>query len=115
MALQPTDLDRRGLPAYLGKQQHMLLVEIEKPENETLAAWFSGLRDWLDVNRCQPLSFVQAGRRLDRLIYRISFEEAAQAHKFLQQFARYSPTARRATPYERGQLKPLTTQVPAAS
>ena len=59
----------------------MLLVEIEKPENETLAAWFSDLRNWFDVNRCEPLAFTQAGRRHDRLIYRISFENAAQAQQ----------------------------------
>jgi len=57
----------------------MLLVEIEKPENETLAAWFSELRNWLDANHCEPAVFAQSGRRLDRLIYRISFETAAQA------------------------------------
>jgi hypothetical protein len=83
----------------------MLLVEIEKPENETLAAWFSELRHWLDVNRCQPSVFVRSGRRLDRLIYRISFEQAAQAHQFSVAFARYSPTVRRANPFERDQLR----------
>ena len=83
----------------------MLLVEIEKPENETLAAWFSELRTWLDVNRCEPLAFAQAGRRLDRLIYRISFENAAQAQQFAARFARYTPMVRRATPYERSQMR----------
>jgi hypothetical protein len=85
----------------------MLLVEIEKPENETLAAWFSGLREWLDVNRCEPTVFVRSGRRLDRLIYRISFEQTAQAQQFSQAFARYSPTLRRANPLERDQLRAM--------
>jgi hypothetical protein len=94
----------------------MLLVEIEKPENETLAAWFSELRNWLDVNRCQPSVFAQAGRRLDRLIYRISFDNAAQAHQFSQRFGNYAPTIRRATPYERGELRAMAgSPVQAAS
>ena len=83
----------------------MLLVEIEKPENETLAAWFSNLRTWLDVNRCEPAVFANTGRRLDRLIYRISFETAAQAHQFCREFARYAPSIRRATTFERDQLR----------
>ena len=83
----------------------MLLVEIEKPENETLAAWFSELRNWLDVNRCEPLVFTRSGRRLDRLIYRISFETAAQAQQFSARFAHYAPTIRRATAYERAEIR----------
>jgi hypothetical protein len=83
----------------------VLLVEIEKPANETLGAWFSELRNWLDLNHFEPVIFAQAGRRLDRLIYRISFETAAQAQKFSERFAKYSPTTRRATSYERGQLR----------
>jgi hypothetical protein len=85
----------------------VLLVEIEKPENETLASWFSELRDWLDLNRCSPAVFARAGRRVDRLIYRISFDAAAQAHQFSVHFARYSPTIRRATPVERDQLRTM--------
>ena len=83
----------------------MLLVEIEKPENQKLAAWFSELREWLDLNRCTPAAFARSGRRIDRLIYRISFEDAAEAHKFSAHFARYSPTIRRATPFERDELR----------
>jgi hypothetical protein len=94
----------------------MLLVEIEKPENETLAAWFSDLRNWFDVNRCEPLAFTQAGRRHDRLIYRISFENAAQAQQFSEKFARYAPTIRRADPYKQTQSRTMgTSAVTAAS
>jgi hypothetical protein len=85
----------------------MLLVEIEKPENERLSAWFSELREWLDRNRCEPSVFARTSRRLDRLIYRISFDDAAQAHLFSQHFARYSPTIRRAAPLERDQLRAM--------
>jgi hypothetical protein len=85
----------------------MLLVEIEKPENEPLSAWFSELREWLDLNRCAPSVFIRSGRRIDRLIYRISFEDATLAHQFSVHFARYSPTIRRANPFERDQLRSM--------
>jgi hypothetical protein len=85
----------------------MLLVEIEKPANQTLGGWFSELRTWLDVNRCMSSAFVPAGRRIDRLIYRISFERATEAHKFSMAFASYSPTVRMANPIEREQLRML--------
>jgi len=70
-----------------------------------LGGWFSELRNWLDVNRCEPSVFALAGRRLDRLIYRISFENAGQAREFAEKFARYSPTLRAPMPYERAQLR----------
>ena len=94
----------------------MLLVEIEKPEKEPLSKWFSELRDWLDANHCAS-TFTQAGRRLDRLIYRISFEDAALAHQFLLRFSRYSPTIRRANPFERDQLRKMASvrNVPAGA
>jgi hypothetical protein len=82
----------------------MLLVEIEKPENEPLSAWFSELRSWLDANHCTPSVFARSGRCIDRLIYRISFDDATRAHQFTLEFARYAPTVRRATPFEREQL-----------
>jgi hypothetical protein len=95
----------------------MLLVEIEKPENEPLSAWFSELRDWLDANHCAPSTFARTGRRLDRLIYRISFDDAALAHQFSIAFHRYSPTIRRATPFERDQLRAMASvsNVPAGA
>ena len=83
----------------------MLLVEIEKPEGETLSAWFSTLRDWLDANRCESSVFTPSGRRIDRLIYRIGFTDAAKAHRFSTCFARYSPVIRRGTAFERDQLR----------
>jgi hypothetical protein len=92
----------------------MLLVEIEKPENETLAAWFSDLRAWLDANHFEPSVFMRAGRRLDRLVYRISFETAADAHLFSRAFSRYAPAVRRATPFERNQLRALAATSTAA-
>jgi hypothetical protein len=103
---------RQRIVEYRG----MLLVEIEKPENEKLALWFSQLREWLDANHCAPSVFTRSGRRIDRLIYRISFDAAASAHQFSVHFARYSPTVRRATPLERDQLRAMAaTQSKAAS
>jgi hypothetical protein len=85
----------------------MLLVEIEKPADEPLSAWFAILRDWLDANRCAPSVFAPCGRRIDRLIYRISFDDAALAHRFSADFARYTPVIRRASPFERDQFRML--------
>jgi hypothetical protein len=100
---QPSNGSHVGGPANsLGML--MFLVEIEKPENETLGSWFSELRDWLDVNHCEPAIFALTGRRLDRLIYRISFDSASLARQFTERFARYAPTVRRATAYERAQV-----------
>ncbi|HXC29535.1 MAG TPA: hypothetical protein VNV38_16375 [Stellaceae bacterium] len=91
----------------------MLLVEIEKPANQTLAAWFSEMRTWLDLNRYASSVFTPAGRRIDRLIYRISFERATEAHKFSTAFAGYSPTVRLANRIEREQLRVLEGSVAA--
>jgi hypothetical protein len=63
--------------------------------------------EWLDVNHCKPSVFARSGRRLDRLIYRISFDSAADAHLFAQQFARYLPVTRRANPFERDRLRAM--------
>ena len=92
----------------------MLLVEIEKPANVSLSAWFSELRDWLDANHCAPAVFTQSGRRLDGLIYRISFENTALAHRFSLRFKRYLPIVRRATPFERDQLSAMALSTEAA-
>jgi hypothetical protein len=92
----------------------MLLVEIEKPENEPLSAWFSELRNWLDHNHCIPSTFVRCGRRIDRLIYRISFDSSAQAQRFCTTFARYSPIIRRANQFERDQLRTMGAAAPQA-
>jgi transposase len=101
-------------PISWGNITAMLLVEIEKPEIEPLSRWFSELRDWLDANHCAS-TFARTGRRLDRLIYRISFEDAALAHQFLLRFSRYSPTIRRANPFERDQLRKMGKVVAGAA
>lgn len=85
----------------------MLLVEIEKPENLALATWFAELRTWFDTNHCEPAVFARSGRRLDRLIYRVSFTRAAEAHRFARAFAQYWPTVRRAGSVERDQSRTI--------
>jgi hypothetical protein len=92
----------------------MLLVEIEKPANVPLSAWFSELRDWLDANHCMPAVFALSGRRIDGLIYRISFDNTAQAHRFSLAFKRFSPMIRRANPFEREQLRAMAATGEAA-
>jgi transposase len=92
----------------------MLLVEIEKPANISLSEWFSELRDWLDANHCTPSVFSPSGRRIDGLIYRISFDNAALAHRFSLRFKRYLPVVRRATPFERDQLRAMSLKAGAA-
>jgi hypothetical protein len=79
----------------------MLVVQIEKPENETLSEWFSELRSWFDRNGCQPSGFVRSGRRIDRAIYQLSFDDPAVARLFSAKFARYASVLRRATLSER--------------
>jgi hypothetical protein len=92
----------------------MLLVEIEKPANISLSEWFSELRDWLDANHCTPSVFSRSGRRIDGLIYRISFDNAALAHRFSLRFKSYLPVVRRATPFERDQLHAMSLKAGAA-
>jgi|HubBroStandDraft_6_1064221.scaffolds.fasta_scaffold356137_2 hypothetical protein len=82
----------------------MPVVQIEKPANQTLATWFSELRAWFDVNHCEPRGFTASGRRVDRLVYLISFDDAAKARRFSRSFNKYAPVVRRATANEYGQF-----------
>ena len=36
----------------------MMVVQIEKPGNITLATWFAERRSWFDQNNCQPTLFL---------------------------------------------------------
>jgi hypothetical protein len=82
----------------------MPVVQIEKPANQTLATWFSELRSWFDVNHCEPRGFTASGRRVDRLIYLISFDDVAKARRFSRNFSQYAPVVRHATTNEHGQF-----------
>ncbi|HYM73083.1 MAG TPA: hypothetical protein VET89_08885 [Stellaceae bacterium] len=82
----------------------MRVVQVEKPENATLADWFSELRAWFDENHCEPWGFTRSGRRIDRLIYLVSFHDELKARQFSATFAKYAPTMRRPTIAERDAL-----------
>jgi hypothetical protein len=89
---------------FNNENKTMLVVQVEKPENATLAGWFSELRAWFDDNHCEPLGFTRSGRRIDRVIYQASFHDSVKARQFSSAFAKYAPTVRRATPIERSEL-----------
>jgi len=82
----------------------MMVVQIEKPTNMTLGAWFTELRSWFDKNNCQPTSFFPSGRVIDKLVFSITFAEKTQARLFASQFTRYAPATRRATSSEEGEI-----------
>jgi hypothetical protein len=69
----------------------MMVVQIEKPANMTLAAWFTELRSWFDENNCQPVSFVPDGRVIDKLIFNVSFAEDAHARSFASKVTAFAP------------------------
>lgn len=82
----------------------MLVVQIEKPANMTLAQWFSELRLWLDQHSCEDTSFSQSGRIIDKLIFNLTFHDHAKARLFAANFTRYSPSIRDTIGSERPDL-----------
>jgi hypothetical protein len=82
----------------------MMVVQIEKLANMTLAVWFTELRSWFDKNNCQPSSFLPAGRVIEKLLFNATFPENDQARLFASNFSKYSPTIRRATSSEQGEI-----------
>jgi hypothetical protein len=50
------------------------------------------------------LGFARSGRRIDRMIYQVSFHDSTKARQFSSAFAKYAPSVRRATPIERSEL-----------
>lgn len=82
----------------------MPIVQLEKPADRSLSEWFSELRSWLDLHRCEARGFTLAGRRLDRKVYVISFKDAGKARQFSQNFAQYDPLVRRPTLSERSSI-----------
>jgi hypothetical protein len=69
----------------------MMIVQIEKPGNMTLATWFSELRSWFDQNYCQPTLFNQSEGVTDKMIFNITFSDETQARVFSSTFVRYAP------------------------
>ena len=82
----------------------MLVVQIEKPANMTLATWFSELRLWLDQHSCEKTSFSQSRRIIDRLTFNVIFQDHTKARLFVANFKRYSPSIRRTIGSERPDL-----------
>ena len=78
----------------------MMVVQIEKPANMTLAAWFAELRSWFDENNRQLAFFASAGRVIDIFIFNVTFAENTQAHLFASKFTKYAPSIRRITSLE---------------
>ena len=77
-----------------------MVVQIEKPANMTLAAWFAELPSWFDENNYQPAFFVSAVRVIDKFIFNVTFVENTQAHLFASKFTKYAPSMRRTTSVE---------------
>jgi hypothetical protein len=66
----------------------MVVVQIEKPGNMTLANWFCELRSWLDQNYCQPTLFNQSERVTGKMIFNIMFSDETQARVFSSTFTK---------------------------
>jgi hypothetical protein len=79
----------------------MMVVQIEKPANITLAVWFTELRSWLDSNRCEPTLFSPSGRIMNNILFNITFENDNHAGRFASAFKKYAPTTRRTIGTER--------------
>lgn len=69
----------------------MMVVQIEKPGNMSLANWFSELRSWFDQNYCQPTLFNLPEVVTDKMIFNITFSDETQARVFAYTFSRYAP------------------------
>ena len=67
----------------------MMVVQIEKPANITLAVWFAELRSWFDQNNCQPILFAEAERITERLLFSLTFADHANARLFADTFSKY--------------------------
>jgi hypothetical protein len=79
----------------------MMVVQIEKPANVTLAVWFAELRSWLDSNHCEPALFSPSGRIIDNIIFIITFENDNHARRFASAFKKYAASIRRTIDTER--------------
>lgn len=66
----------------------MVVVQIEKPGNMTLADWFCELRSWLDQNYCHPILFNQSERVTGKMIFDITFSDETQARVFSSTFTK---------------------------
>jgi hypothetical protein len=68
----------------------MMVVQVEKPDNITLAEWFAELRLWLDDNDCHPTLFNEAEQVIDALSFNLTFSNDAEAQLFACRFSHYA-------------------------
>jgi hypothetical protein len=78
----------------------MMVVQIEKPANTTLAMLFAELRSWFDENNCQPTMFSQSNTKMDILLFDVTFDNTAHARLFASTFTKYEPSIRGTTSVE---------------
>jgi hypothetical protein len=79
----------------------MMVVQLQKPANMTLAVWFAALRLWLDENQCEPALFTRSGRIMDNILFDFTFENDTHARLFAANFRKYAPSIRRTFVTER--------------
>jgi hypothetical protein len=79
----------------------MMVVQIQKPANMTLAVWFAELRSWLDEHHCAPALFSRSGRIIDNILFDFTFENNVHARLFASAFNKYAPSIRRTIGTER--------------
>jgi hypothetical protein len=60
----------------------MMVVQLEKPGNITLAMWFAELRSWFDQKNCQPTIFFESGGTMDKLLFNVTFVDSTHARLF---------------------------------
>jgi hypothetical protein len=65
----------------------MMVVQIEKPANMTLAMWFTELRIWLDENNCHPSSFLPSDGVTDKVAFDVTFDTDSDYRLFVSKFA----------------------------
>jgi hypothetical protein len=82
----------------------MMVVRIEKPENTMLAVWFAELRSWLDENHCEPTIFSESGKKIDKLLFNVTFSDNTHARSFASAFKKYATSIRGTTKIERDSL-----------
>ena len=81
-----------------------MAVQIEKPANMALAAWFTELRSWFDINKCQPVSFLPNEGVIDKVAFNVTFSENTHARLFASKFTIYASSIRHVISSERNEI-----------
>ena len=82
----------------------MMVVQIEKPANMTLAVWFTELRSWFDINKCQLASFPPSEGVIDKVAFNVTFSENTHARLFASKFTIYASSIRHVICSERNEI-----------